>query len=197
MRHYERYWNDLNSYFAGHGYEIFSEQLADQYVCDKKQQRNDGKMAASTFRTIKRAVYLLKNCFINENITWSRFENRNIIKLNEPAFIQLHKCYAHQLQNEQKSIGTIQAYSRISESFFEYLEMKRYKNISELKPKDVNEFVLHISNRFPKGLHVVLPVLRSFFRFLESKDKATAETTVEGITVNVKFNTCSINFGIK
>jgi len=97
-----------------------------------------------------------------------------IIKLNEPAFIQLHKCYAHQLQNEQKSIGTIQAYSRISESFFEYLEMKRYKNISEVKPKDVNEFVLHISNRFPKGLHVVLPVLRSFFRFLESKDKATA-----------------------
>lgn len=174
MRHYGRYWNDLSCYFAYYRFEVFSEQLAEQYICDKKQQRNIGKIAASTFRTIRRVVYLLKDCFTNENITWKRFKNSITMKLNEPTFIKHHECYVHQLKNEQKSIGTIKEYSRISKGFLEYLDIKRYKNISEVTLCDVNAFIIHISNRFPKGMHVVLPVLRSFFHFLEFKEKTTS-----------------------
>lgn len=173
MRHYERKWKNLSSYFAGYGCKMFSEQLTDQYVSDLKQQLDSGKISKGTYKLARRAAYLVKDCFVDNSLIWRRIQDRiQIIK--EPAFIRLHTNFICQLQIEQKSDGTVRIYGRIVEQFLEYLELKGFHDISEVTPRDVSTFIPHISNRYPQGVHVVLPALRSFLRFLETEKLVTA-----------------------
>jgi site-specific recombinase XerD len=173
IRHYERYWKSLSNYSADFGGEMFSEQLVDQYVSDLKQQLDSGKIGKSKYKMARRAAYFVKDCFVNKNLTWRRLQNRTQ-NIKEPAFLRLQTNFVHQLQKEQKSNGTIRIYGRIIEQFLEYLELKGLHDISEVTPQDVSAFIPHISPRYPKGVHVVLPTLRSFLKYLEMEKLITA-----------------------
>jgi len=166
---------------------MFSEQLADQYVSELKQQLDSGKISNSTYKLVRRAVYLVKDCLIDGNLMWKRIHKR-IPKINEPDFIRLHTSFIRQLQIEQKSDGTVGMYGRIVEQFLEYLELKGFCDISEVTLHDVSKFFPHISNRYPKGMHVVLPVLRSFLRFLET-EKLVAVRLVCAVPQNLRRKT--------
>lgn len=168
LQHYERNWRKLSNYFEDHGCKVFSEHLADQYLSELEQRLNSGKISGSTYRLARRAVYLVKDCFVDGCLVWKRKKKRTQL-IKKTTFIWLHTKYICHLQNEQKSEGTVGTYGRTVEQFLEYLELKGCNDISEVTLQDVSEFFPYISNRYPKGLHVVLPVIRSFLRFLETE----------------------------
>jgi site-specific recombinase XerD len=168
IRQYERNWKSLSAYFAACECELFSEQIVDQYIHDLKQKLNNGKMSGSTYRLARRAAYLVKDCFVNENIIWRRFQTR-FQNIKESAFLHLFNNFVRHLKTERKSGGTIKIYSRIIEQFLEYLELKGFHEISEVAPQNISAFIPYISPRYPKGIHVLLPALRSFLRYLEEE----------------------------
>ena len=57
----------------------------------------------------------------------------------------------------------------------EFLEQQELKNISEVRPQDINNFLLEISKRChsPHSMANVLVSLRSFLRFVEMKEWTT------------------------
>jgi len=182
IRHYERYWKSLNSYFAENECEMFSEKLVDQYIINLKQQLDSGKIGKSKYKLARRATYLVKECFANENPIWRRIQFRNQ-NIKESAFLLLHNNFVRQLQIDQKSYGTIRMYGRIIEQFLEYLELKGFQEIFKVAPKDVGAFIPYISTRYPKGLHVLLPALRSFLRYLET-EKLTSSNLIWAVPLN-------------
>lgn len=173
IRHYERYWKNLSSYFAANECEMFSEKVVDQFMIDLKQQLDSGKIGKSKYKLARRAAYLVKECFANENPIWKRVQYR-VQNIKEPVFLRLYNNYACQLRIEQKSDGTIRTYGNIIKQFLEYLELKGFQEISKVAPQDVSAFIPYISNRYPKGLHVLLPALRSFLRYLETEKLASS-----------------------
>lgn len=168
IRHYERYWKSLSSYFIANECEMFSEKLLDQYIVDLKQQLEGGIIGKSKYKLARRAAYLIKECFVNENPVWRRIQPR-IQSIKKSDFLQLHNNFVRKLQMEHKSEGTVRIYGRIIEQFLEYLETKKFHQISEVAPQDVSAFIVYISPRYPKGVHVLLPALRFFLRYLETE----------------------------
>ncbi|WP_186446080.1 site-specific integrase [Paenibacillus cremeus] len=166
MKHYERYWKDLSNHFARHEAKMYSDQLVDQYVSDMKNQLDTGFISNSKYKNVRRAVYLLKDYVNGGSLHWRRMQ-KPCQRITRPEWIQILACYARHLQKNLKSVGTIRTYRRIAEQFIEYLELKGSPEVSEITPKDVSSFFPHISIRYPKGLHVVLPTIRSFLTFLE------------------------------
>jgi site-specific recombinase XerD len=166
---------------------MFSEKLLDQYIVDLKQQLESGKIGKSKYKLARRAAYLIKECFVNENPIWCRIQPR-IQSIKEPDFLQLYNNFVRKLQMEQKSDGTIRIYGRIIEQFLEYLEIKEFHQISELAPQDVSAFIPYISPRYPKGVHVLLPALRFFLRYLET-EKLISPNIVWAVPQNARRKT--------
>jgi site-specific recombinase XerD len=173
MRHYERYWKTLSSYFKDYGSEVYSELLLEQYVSDLKQQLVNQKIGKSKYKLARRAAYVIKECFIDDNPIWRRIQKR-FQNINEPTFILLQTNFVRHLQTAKKSVGTIRLYGRTIEPFLEYLELKGVHDVSKVTQSDVSEFIPHISTRYPKSMHVLLPALRSFLQFLVTEKLITA-----------------------
>jgi integrase len=80
------------------------------------------------------------------------------------------------LLREHKSPTTVYKYGAYSKRFFEYLELKGYKNILEVGLCDVKSFILYSSKKRKLGnMTDGLTVLRSLLSFVGSKNLSTID----------------------
>jgi len=167
IRHYHRHWDNLLAYFYTKGQVIFSIDTSDDFITSKETET---AISASHLRTIRRAVYFLQECHLKEgNVTWNRIQ-RSVRKLDGiPGFENLLDEYTDSISTTLKK-STVKIYKRIAEKFLLYLKSRGINCFKETSQDIIKDSVNHLAFSYPKGMHVVLPVLRSLIRFITADD---------------------------
>lgn len=166
IRHYNDHWNKLQHFFLSNNQLIFSMELSDEFLTLQKDREFKGFMSASNMRGIRRAVCFIQQCYSQDgNIQWKRMQ-RHIVKLDDaPMLLAIYEQYRYSI-NCSLSKDSVKAYCRIVESFLNFLKRCKISCIADTTQEDIKNFINNISESHPKGMHVVLPVLRSFLRFV-------------------------------
>ena len=168
---YQLAWKKLTAYFIENNQVLFSKQLAEQYVLESKAKLDTGDIKRWRYNLYRLTVRMLIEVYKNGYFTWNRQKHGRSTHFYQPAYVLLQKDYLNCLNKEGKATGTIQTYEIISRQFLEYLEQKKIKDILEIRLNDVSLFIPFISKRYqPTSMRTVLSALRSFLRFVESKN---------------------------
>jgi site-specific recombinase XerD len=168
--HYQMAWRALADYFIEHNQVMFSKQLAEQYILESKAKLDAGAITRSRYKLNRQTVLMLIEYFECGHIIWKRHENHPV-HLHQLAFILLHQDYLDFLKKEGKSTGTIRTRGRVSRQFLEYLEQRKVRDITEVQGNEISSFIPVISKQHQAtGMGAVLSSLRSFLRFVESKN---------------------------
>ncbi len=168
--HYQMAWRALADYFIEHNQVMFSKQLAEQYILESKAKLDAGAITRWRYTLNRQTVLMLIEYFECGHIIWKRHENHPA-HLHQLAFILLHQDYLDFLKKEGKSPGTIRTRGRVSRQFLEYLEQRKVTDITEVQGNEISSFIPVISKQHqPTGMGTVLSSLRSFLRFVESKN---------------------------
>lgn len=170
IRHYNRHWGELKRFFKNNGVKHFSIKLSDEFVVLKRMKEAKGLISSSTMRTIRRAIYFLQECHIYDgNVKWERIQ-KHIVELDDaPMLLTAYEQYRYSI-SISLSKGSVKVYCRIVESFLIFIKSHMIYEITNVTQEDIRDFIKYISLSRPKGMHVVLPVLRSFFRFMIEQD---------------------------
>jgi site-specific recombinase XerD len=167
---YQMAWRALADYFIEHNQVMFSKQLAEQYILESKAKLDAGAITRWRYKLNRQTVLMLIEYFECGHIIWKRHENHPA-HLHQLAFILLHQDYLDFLKKEGKSAGTIRTRGRISRQFLEYLEQRKVRDITEVQGNEISSFIPVISKQHQAtGMGAVLSSLRSFLRFVESKN---------------------------
>ncbi len=170
IRHYNRHWKSLKQLFEKNGNSFFSMELSDEFVALKKAMADKGLISPSNMRGIKRAVYLLQECYKHgEDITWERVQRHEVQLDDAPMLLTAYKQYGYSI-SASLSKGSVKCYCRLVESFLIFLKRHGIYEIGNVNQNDIRDFIKNISVSRPKGMHVALPVLRSFLRFMIEQD---------------------------
>ncbi len=168
---YQMAWEALTAYFIEHDQVMFSKQLAEQYVLESKAKLETGAIKKWRYKLNRLTVQMLIECYQEGQVTWKYHDDEHPTHLQQSAYIRLHKNYLNCLKKEEKGTGTIQTYEIVSRHFLEYLEQRKVKDISEVQLNDVSLFIPFISKHYqPTSMRTVLSALRSFLRFVETKN---------------------------
>jgi site-specific recombinase XerD len=171
MYQYQMAWEALNDYFIENDQVMFSKQLAEQYVLESKAKLEAGAIKKWRYKLNRLTVLMLIECYQDGHVTWKYHEDDHPTHLLQLAYTLLHKDYLNCLEEEGKATSTIQTHETISRQFLEYLEQRGVKNISEVQLNDVSLFIPFISKQYqPTSMRTVLSALRSFLRFVETKN---------------------------
>lgn len=165
IRHYYRHWNNLLDYSYTKGQISFSITTSNNFITTKE---TEGAISASHLRTIRRAVYFLQECYLKDgNVTWNRIQ-RSMRKLDGiPVFEELLDEYTCSISTTLKK-DSVKNYRKIAEKFLLYLKNCGFSCLEEVNQEAVKDSVNHLALSNPKGMHVVLPALRSFVRFISA-----------------------------
>jgi integrase len=168
---YQMAWKALTDYYIEHDQVMFSKQLAEQYVLESKVKLKAGAIKKWRYKLNRLTVLMLIECYEDGHVTWKYHKDDNPTRLLQSAYILLHKDYLKSLEKEGKGTGTIRIYETVSRQFLKYLEQRKLKDISEVQLTDVSLFIPFISKQYqPTSMRTVLSALRSFLRFVESKN---------------------------
>jgi site-specific recombinase XerD len=167
---YQMAWRALTDYFIENDQVMFSKQLAEQYVLESKAKLDAGAIKRWRHKLTYLTVQVLIEYFEYGHVSWKHHEEHPP-RLHQSTYIPLHTDYLNCLKKEGKGAGTIQIYKIVSSQFLEYLEQEKVKDISEARLEDVSLFIPFIGKRYqPTSMRTVLSALRSFLRFIESKN---------------------------
>lgn len=168
---YQMAWGALTDYFIKNNQVMFSKQLAEQYVLESKAKLDAGAIKSWRYKLNRLTVQILIECYEYGHVTWKYHEDDNPTHLHQSAYILLHKDYLNCLEKEGKGTGTIRIYETVSRQFLKFLEQKKFKGISEVQLNDISLFIPFISKQYqPTSMRTVLSALRSFLRFVETKN---------------------------
>jgi integrase len=168
---YQMAWRALTDYFIEHDQVVFSKQLAEQFVLESKTKLDTRAIKKWRYKRNRLTVLMLIECYEYGHVTWKHHRDDNPTRLLQSAYILLHKDYLNGLEKEGKGAGTIRIYEIVSKQFLKYLEQKKFKDISEVQLTDVSLFIPFISKQYqPTSMRTVLSALRSFLRFVETKN---------------------------
>lgn len=176
LKHYDREWGCLKDYFLKHGRKTFSKKLVKKYIIEQNRQLDRGQISMQKHRFTRRTLSMLNEYYSQGHITWKCPKKSETTQLRKHFFIQLHKEYITQLLREHKSPTTVYKYGVYSKRFFEYLELKGYKNFFKVGLCDVKSFILYSSKKRKLGnMTDGLTVLRSLLSFVNSKNLSTID----------------------
>jgi integrase len=170
---YQMAWGELSEYFSNHHQVLFSKSLAEQYVCETKAKLEAGAIKKWRYMLRRLTVRMLIEVHEQGHFTWNHQQHDSSTYLHQSAFILLYKDYLSTLEEEGKGAGTVQTYKVVSRQFLEYLEERKVTDLAEVEPNEVGLFIPYISKLYqPSSMRTVLSALRSFLRFVESRDRA-------------------------
>ncbi len=184
IRHYNDHWGKLERFFEINSHPLFSIELSEKFLALQKKKETEGLMSASNTRGIRRAVYFLQEFHNrNGNIKWERFQ-RHSLKLDDaPRLLVVYEQYRYHI-SASLSNGSVKCYCKIIESFLLFLKGCTIYDIANVTQQDIRDFIKSISVSRPKGMHLVLSVLRSFLRFMIQQD-STLQPLLWAVPQNV------------
>jgi hypothetical protein len=110
---YQMAWKALKDYFVEHDQVMFSKPLAELFIQESKAKLDAGIIKKWRYKLNRIAALMLIECFETGHVTW-RFHKEHPMYLHGSAYIQLFNDYLHYLEEEGKSVGTIQTYQAVS-----------------------------------------------------------------------------------
>ena len=168
---YEMAWSALTAYFVEKQRDEFSKPLAQQFVLEFKAKWEAGVIKIWRYKLYRLAIRLLIDFSEQGQLTWNYQKHIPANQIYQSAYIVMQKEFLNRLQKEGKGSRTIELYEIVSRQFLVYLEEKKIQVIAEIQLDDVRLFIPFISKHYqPTSMRTVFSALRSFLRFVESKD---------------------------
>jgi site-specific recombinase XerD len=168
---YQLGWSAITAYFIETQQVVFSKPLAQHFVLELKVKLEAGVIKKWRYKLYRLAIRRLIEFSEQGQLTWNYQKHTLSTEIHQPTYILLQKEYLNGLQKEGKGAHTIELYEIVSRRFLDYLEQKNIKAISEIQLDDIRLFIPYISKQYqPTSMKAVFPALRSFLRFVESKD---------------------------
>jgi len=164
-------WKKISEYFHEYSQVMFSKPLAEQYVFELQEKYDAGLLHKWRYKLYRRTTRMLIEVYEHGHFIWNYQKHASSTHIYESAFVFLHNEYINGLNQEGKSISTVQLYDTVSRQFLEYLESKKIKNILAVQPNDVSLFIPYISKQYqPASMRTVLTALRSLLKFVEKRE---------------------------
>lgn len=171
---YQMAWRTLTDYFFENHQNVFSVQLAQQFMNELKAKFDAGTMKKWRYKLYRVATRRLIEFYEQGYLTWNYQKHTLTTQICQPNYVLLQRDYLNSLKKEGKSTRTIQFDEIISRQLLAFLEQKGTNGIAEARINDVHLFILFISKRYqPSSMRTVFSALRSFFRFVESQELTT------------------------
>ena len=167
---YQMAWKALDHYFLEHDQVWFSRQLAEQFILESKAKLDAKIIKRWRYKLYHLSVRMLIECYEEGHVTWKHHREQPV-HLYQSAYLHLYTDYKNHLQEEGKSIDTIQTYTHVARQFLKYLEEKKVTEITDVGMKEVSSFIPVFSKPYqPNTLKIEFTALRSFLRYLEDSN---------------------------
>ena len=163
---YQLAWRALSDYFHAKHQQMFSVQLAQQYMKELKAKYTAGTIKKWRYKLYRLTTRLLFEFYEQGYLRWGHQKYLLTTQFHQQNYILLQKEYLNSLKKRGIGPRTIQYYEIVSRQFLAFLEQQ--------KTNDIYLFILSISKRYqPTSMRTAFSALRSFCRFVESQ-KLTA-----------------------
>lgn len=170
-------WDELTHFFESNGQSYFSEELANRFVLESKDNLDKGLIKNWRYKLRRLSVLILLEVLETGSYSW-KF---HFADANSPLSLemkQLQADYVEELIRSGKGNGTRRCYETLSRQFLKYVHLELNKNISDLRLDDVRSFIPYIARSYQStSMRTVLSALRSFLKYLY-KESATKEKLV-------------------
>jgi integrase len=167
---YQMGWRKLSDYFLEHHQVLFSKQLAEQYLLELREKLKGGGIKRWRYKLYRLTALMLIEWDETGQVTWKMHQEEPPTHIHQSAYILLHQEYLRSLKREGKRVGTLQVYEIVSRQFLEYLEERKVEDFSEVRGREVSDFIPFIAKQYqPGSVRTVLSALRSFIRFVEGQ----------------------------
>ena len=100
---YNRHWRNLKNYFDKNRIKMFSVQMSDQFLKEHKRKMKAGKISASNYRSVKRAIHFIQDYYANGTTSWKRIVKK-VEEIQNMRFLQIANEFSCFLRDMQKSI---------------------------------------------------------------------------------------------
>lgn len=168
-------WDELIHFFESNGQSFFSEELANRFVQESKDDLEKGGIKNWRYKLRRLSVLILLEVLETGSYSWKlHFLDANAALSFDMK--QLHAEYAGRLIRSGKGNGTRSLYETLARQFLKYVQSEFDKNIANLRLDDVQKFIPYIAKSYQStSMRTVLSALRSFLEFLykegETKEK--------------------------
>ncbi len=171
-------WRRLCKYFADNKQQMYSTQLAKQYVFETRRKYEVGEILQWRFKLIRQTAALLEQFSEHGYVVRKHASPWGRPDLVVPQFFNASKEYISELERCGKGAGTISLYKTVSDQFLKYLEQAGFKSFTAVTHQTVSDFVPFISKQYQVfSMRTVFSSLRSFLTFA-----AAAKYTVTDLT---------------
>jgi len=171
---YQMAWRAITDYFHANHQNVFSVQLAQQYMMELKANYDAGTIKKWRYKLYRLTTRLLIEFSEQGYLTWGYQKHTLTTQFHQQNYILLQKDFLNSLKKRGIGTRTIQYYEIVSRQFLAFLEQQKTNDIAEVRINDIHLFILFISKRYqPASMRTAFSALRSFFRFVESQ-KLTA-----------------------
>lgn len=170
-------WNELIHFFESNGRLYFSNELANRFVQEAKDELDKGLIKEWRYKLKRLSVLILHEVFETGSYSW-KFHCADANGILSDEMKQLHNNYSEALIRSGKGNGTRRFYETLARQFLKYVQSELNKNISDLQLDDVRNFIPYIARSYQStSMRTVLSALRSFLKFLY-KERITKEKLV-------------------
>jgi site-specific recombinase XerD len=169
---YQLAWRAISNYFHTNQQQMFSKQLAQEYMQELKAKYEAGSIKKWRYKLYRLTTRLLCEYYDQGYLKWGYQKQTLKTQLHQQNYVLLQKEYLHSLKKRGLGARTIQYYEIVSRQFLAFLELQKINDISEARVNDIHIFILSIAKRYqPTSMRTAFSALRSFCQFVESQKR--------------------------
>lgn len=170
-------WDELAAYFKRNNQEIFSEDLAHQFVKQTTDNFMEGKLKTWKFKLYRLATNILLEVYQTGGYKWHQ-HNTTPNKHLSTENIKLHEAFQCYLIQNGKSLKTRDLYTTVSRQFLTWLQTEQSLTMSNLKLENIPTAIAAIGQSYQQtSMRTVLSALRNFLSFLWVTDQSSINLT--------------------
>ena len=178
-------WNELAAHFKRNNQNLFSEDLAHQFVKQAREKFETGKLKLWKFKLYRLASAILIEVYQTGGYKWQQHNKDR----NEHLTAQhklIHEAFQNYLIKKDKSKGTRDLYGTVSRQFLIWLQTGKNMTVSNLELMNIPAAIAAIGQSYQRtSMRTMLSALRNFLSFLwltrETSINLTAAVPSSGV----------------
>jgi len=156
-------YSPIRNYCARHGITYYEPAILDEFLSSQKKRIGDSEISKGYYRSLYRAVQVLKNVFHHGALHWDHCSKGSAYKTNDYFAL----CLRQFLESQQLSKGTIATLKSCILQFLNHIERNGHSCFSTLSPTDVKAYLIVAAETHQRSMGNVLYPLRLFLNYLK------------------------------
>lgn len=158
----------LNRHYEA-GTEIFSEEIIDRIVTEKRLQYEEGQIGRVSYQNLRKAAYWTKEMHQTGRITLGKVPNWGQREPAEPYNSLLKEFYADAELSESMAESTLNVTRSAVRRFLFEMEDKGYYSLEAFTQANISDCITSFAGHYAGGLPSAIFSVRKFLGFLFEK----------------------------